>query len=308
MIVKSLFYRLLRIHTTYNIFGKMHFWFSKNFFYPQKVSGDISNKNITLIIITIAYNNVNLIEKQIELIGKNVTGLNYKHFIVDNSPNKNIRIRIKDICKSQNVGYEEVPYSLSLKFCKWIGLHSMSHGIALNWAYYNIVFPRNPKFFMLLDHDVLPIKKYCFSGELSNPNFYGVYRDRGGGWYLWPGWCVFRNSAISSIKPNFLPYFKKNVFFDTGGNNHKKIYRFYNCQEIYFPKVVTIRIKESKDLASDDAIYHSDYIQIIDECWIHLINGSNYFQISGKEDTINNILNNINLDDRLLFKESCQKS
>ncbi len=290
MVIKPFFYRLLRIHAFYNAFGKVHFLIS---------SKPISQKNTSslhpddFLIITIAFNNVELIAQQIESIKKHLTDSCYRHVIVDNSSDKNKRNQIMEVCQAQNIEYKEVPYSLSLKFCHWISLFSMSHGIALNWAYYNVISPRSPKYFALLDHDILPVKSCSFSSAIGDTDFYGVKRVRNGGWYIWPGWGVYKFQVFASGKVNFLPFFNKHVFFDTGGSNYKNIYAHYELQKIKFPMVKFHRLKTTNDLHTDDAIYHSDYIQSIDNAWIHLINGSNYYQIQGKEQTIKNIINDI---------------
>ena len=53
-----------------------------------------------------------------------------------------------------------------------------------------------------------------------------------------------------------------------------------------FSHVKTIRIKNTKELVCQCDIYHSDYVQVVDDAWLHLINGSNYAKIKGKDDVI----------------------
>lgn len=49
----------------------------------------------------------------------------------------------------------------------------------------------------------------------------------------------------------------------------------------------------TKELVRRCDIYHSDYVQIIDDAWLHLINGSNYANIKGKDDVIKEMLSDI---------------
>ena len=69
-----------------------------------------------------------------------------------------------------------------------------------------------------------------------------------------------------------------------------RFYYKYSLKDVVFPVVKLIRIKNSKDLVRGWDIYHSDYVQIIDDTWLHLINGSNYANIKGKEEVIEEIL------------------
>lgn len=59
-----------------------------------------------------------------------------------------------------------------------------------------------------------------------------------------------------------------------------------------FPIVKTLRYKKTEGLNRQCDIYHSDYIQIVDKSWLHIINGSNYANIPGKEDMIRQVLSN----------------
>ena len=64
-------------------------------------------------------------------------------------------------------------------------------------------------------------------------------------------------------------------------------------EDIQFPVVKTWRYKKTEGLSRHCDILHSDYIQTVGDSWLHIINGSNYANISGKEDMINQILSNI---------------
>ena len=114
--------------------------------------------------------------------------------------------------------------------------------------------------------------------------------DLGNGeWYLWPGWCIF-NFAKFTARPNFEPIFTQKSFLDTGGSNYPRYYNRYDIQAIPFPLVKSLRYKKTEGLNRHCDILHSDYIQIVDESWLHIINGSNYAKIPGKEDMISRVL------------------
>ena len=143
--------------------------------------------------------------------------------------------------------------------------------------------------FSLLDHDIFPVRDFNMTLTLGQRDFYGVSRIKEGEWYLWPGFCIY-NFDTFTTKPDFLPRYTKKNFLDTGGGNYRKLYCKYNLKDVAFPEVKTIRIKNSKELIRRCDIYHSDYVQIVDDAWLHLINGSNYANIKGKEDVIEKTL------------------
>ena len=246
-----------------------------------------------LYVITIAYNHVRLIEKQIELVKRYVTDKNYLHVIVDNSPSKKVRKQIKDICNREGVGYVPVPRFIDLLICHKIFGNGISHGAALNWMFYNFLQERNPRLFALIDHDVFPMEEYSFVDKLGERDFYGVERIMKDGWYLWPGWCIFRYDAISDCSPNFLPYYLKESYLDSGGGNYPRFYGRYDLKDVEFTHVVTRRIMHSNGLTAYEDIYHGDCVQLIDGKWLHFINGSNCAKIPGKENLVEKMIDNI---------------
>lgn len=243
-----------------------------------------------LYVITVAYNHVRLIEKQIELVKLHVKDKNYRHVVVDNSPSKSARKQIKEICEREKVGYVSVPMFVDKLI--WHGLfgYGLSHGAALNWMFYHFLKQQQPVRFALIDHDVFPMEDYSFIDKLEDRDFYGVERNRESGWYVWPGWCVFRFDAINDCRPNFLPYYRNGTFLDAGGGNFPRFYGRYDFSSIEFAPVVTRRIRHTKELSTYNDIYHGDCVQLIDHKWLHLINGSNCAGIPGKEALVSRMI------------------
>ena len=246
-----------------------------------------------LYVITVAYNHVRLIQKQIELVKLHVNDMNYLHVVVDNSPSKSARKQIKEICEREKVGYVPVPMFIDKLICHKVFGDGVSHGAALNWMFYHFLSYQKPVRFALIDHDVFPMEDYSFINKLGDRDFYGVERTRGDGWYLWPGWCIIRFDAISDCHPNFLPYFLNESFLDAGGGNFPRFYGHYDLKTIEFPPVLTRRVRHSKELSTHDDIYHGDCVQLIDHKWLHFINGSNCAKIPGKELLVNKMIDNI---------------
>lgn len=246
-----------------------------------------------LYIITVAYNHPRLIKKQIEQLKRYVRDDGYRHIVVDNSPCRKIRQQIKETCEREQVDYVGMPPFIDNMISHRLFGNGLSHGAALNWMYYHILKTNKPDKFVLLDHDVFPFKECSLMDRLGDRDFCGVERNTGEGWYLWPGWCLFRYDAIEKCKPNFLPVFAEDVYLDSGGGNYERLYCHYELKDVDFPDVETKRIKKTEGLHSHNDIYHGDCIQYIDHTWLHIINGSNCAHIQGKEKFVDYIIDNL---------------
>ena len=202
-------------HWVYNQYRK-YVWLLSHI---GRVVNTIPYEGNELFLITIAYDHVRLIEKQIGLVKLHVKDKEYVHVVVDNSPSKKSRKQIKEICERENVGYVPVPMYIDKLICHRLFGYGLSHGAALNWIFYSFLKQQRPVRFALIDHDTFPMEDYSFIDKLGDRDFLGVERNREKGWYLWPGWCIIRFDAISDCHPDFLPYFLKETFLDAGGGN-----------------------------------------------------------------------------------------
>ena len=257
----------------------------------RKICDSAESERSELYIITIAYNHERLIEKQIEMVRRYVKDEKFQHIIVDNSSQRKVRKRIKEICEREKTEYIPVPRFIDKLISHGLFGNGLSHGAALNWMFCHFLKQRKPARFALIDHDVFPMKDYSFIDKLGEQDFWGVGRIRGTGWYLWPGWCVFKYDAIADRNSDFLPVIVNGVYFDAGGGNYSRIYRHYELKRVNFADVETIRIKRTQGLTAYNDIYHGDCIQVIDHAWLHFINGSNCAKISGKEKLVNKMIN-----------------
>ena len=269
---------------TFNTYSRLAFCLAR-IWYPFNRKNE-KYESCEMLILTVAFNNEQLIKRQIESIRDNIKDENYHYIVTDNSTNKQKRKLIQEVCQKYGTDYIPVPLGIGILTNYQCAI---SHGAALNWVYYHILRIIKPKRFAIIDHDIFPVKSYNLTIALGEKDFYGVRRSGNGEWYLWPGWCIF-NYAKFTAQPNFEPIFTKKSFLDTGGSNYPRYYRKYDIQDIPFPVVKSLRYKKTKGLNRHCDILHSDYIQIVDESWLHLINGSNYANIPGKEDMINRVL------------------
>lgn len=254
---------------------------------------NLNSVGSSLYIITIAYNHAKLIEKQIELVKKYGKDENYRHIIVDNSSKRSVRKQIKTICECEGVDYVGVPLYIDKLISHRLFGNGLSHGAALNWMFYHVLIPNKPERFALLDHDVLPLKEFSLNEKLGPRDFYGVERNMGVGWYLWPGWCVFKYDVVEKCKPNFLPVFVDGVYLDSGGGVFEPLYSQYSFKNIGFPEVITKRVKRTEGLHKHNDIYHGDCLQYINHTWLHIINGSNCAHIRGKEEFVDYVIDHL---------------
>lgn len=104
---------------------------------------------------------------------------------------------------------------------------------------------------------------------MQNSNLYGKIVDRTNAWFLWAGLCFFRYDFVKNLTVDFMPTKVDNTYLDSGGSNYYTIYKNLEKDNLPMCNVTTEQIGEGTN-------YHNDYIQYIDDCWIHLINGSNW--------------------------------
>lgn len=119
-------------HQIFNLYRKYVWLLSR---YGDNVS--LESNGSSLYIITIAYNHAKLIEKQIDLVKRYGKDENYRHVIVDNSPKRNVRKQIKNICEREEVDYVGVPLYIDKLVSHRLFGNGLSHGAALNWMFFH---------------------------------------------------------------------------------------------------------------------------------------------------------------------------
>jgi hypothetical protein len=240
-------------------------------------------------IITVAFNNAQLIRQQIRLVKKYITDKSYTHIIADNSSDLNQRQIIRKLCEDEAIAYISLPKQW---FNQIIRKPSYSHGASLNWLYYNVIKLRQPAFFAFIDHDIFPIHNYSFTKHFDEQTFYGEIKEQSLYWYLWAGFCCYKFSDVQQIKLDFFPHVIKGVYLDTGGANYPVLYKHYDKNSTRFTMTLLQRIRE-EDNDKDVSDYHANFIKTYDNAWIHTINGSNWAKIKAqnqKRDILNEIL------------------
>ena len=213
------------------------------------------------LLITIAFNNVNVIEWQTKFVKKFYSDLVY--IVADNSTNDILSRKIEQICNDSEIIYIKIPnnpYKLS-----------ESHGAALNWVCKNIIAGTEAQYVGFLDHDCFPINRANLWDILECQDFYGVVQKREKGWYLWPGFSFFNLKRINIKKLNFLP----NKWGDTGAGNYKCIYASYDPKNLRFVEQTYLDLGIEKKTS----YIQENTIECYDGKWIHMMNASNWLDI-----------------------------
>lgn len=247
---------------------------------PELASSGFLDKRADseLDIITIAFNNAKMIERQIQLIKKYLTDP-HTHIIADNSTNDQIKDEIREICKKNDIIYIAIPF-IRLK-------PSWSHAAALHWSLRNIILRRNSKYFGFIDHDIFPVEKSSVIDKICNGVYGRVVPPYGTAelsenqpyWSLWGGFMFFEYSLFKNLNPDEINFFPKvirqNLIMDTVGGLWDPIF-----SKITRPNLGSLLHYQEVKINEDYKNIQSDAYEKLDE-WLHIVNLSNWY---GSED------------------------
>jgi hypothetical protein len=222
-------------------------------------------------LITIAFNNVQTLQRQIHFIQKYIRG-HYNYIVADNSTDKAASVAIETLCAQHKIAYIRLPKNYLTHTLSG----SYSHGAALNWAYRRIIRKRQAHCFGFLDHDLFPIRPIDPTAALQRQPLYGWKIQRGNCWYLWAGFCFFRSSFVQNRKMDFLPAKPHNIYLDTGGGNWYAIYSQLN--EITLT-TAAYRYELIDKTENRDDHWADNMVEYFDETWLHTMDASNWYHV-----------------------------
>jgi hypothetical protein len=178
------------------------------------------------------------------------------HIIVfDNSKNIQKRESIKHVCEKNSAHYISLPSNTTKHV-------NRSHGLAMSWAYHNVIKELKPNIFTFLDHDLIPLNKVNLEEKMEHQAIYGLLNQGNNNyWSLWAGFCTFKYSFVKEIKLNFLYDFSRGL--DTGGRNWNCIYKNLSFDHISFADRTFQKVAA---LPNQD---HRD-VEILDQTWVHM--------------------------------------
>ena len=209
-------------------------------------------------ILTIAFNNVKTIEVQHRQLKKNLKDP-HTYIVVDNSTRIKAVQEIGAFCRKNGVPYYQIsgnPYNGRDP--------SMSHGLAIDWAYRNIIRPRGASYFGIIDHDIFPIKKTEIICFLKKQPVYGHFQHRGRRWYLWPGFSFYNRMVLDKVIPLFRPI----MGLDTGGGNWRVMYKYIDKDKFVWPEHHYVKYRNAPTVQQSS-------VEVIGD-WLHFMAASGW--------------------------------
>jgi hypothetical protein len=175
--------------------------------------------------------------------------------VANNSSDAAKRRGIEEICQHHGTPHVHLPSNPEWHPCR-------SHGIAMNWLFFNVVTRLSPQIFGFIDHDCFPIQPYDVVRRMEGRDVFGVRRESSkvpGAWNLWAGFCFYR---LSRLDPQCVD-FKHRVEFglDTGGGNWLGLYNSVAPERV---ATVEERILDQTDEA------RAGLSAIIDDAFLHV--------------------------------------
>jgi hypothetical protein len=219
---------------------------------------------LELDLVTVAYNNIQVVSEQIRLLRANLRDP-FCHTVIDNSSDRPKGREIELLCAREKVPYVRMPRTYSSAYDP-----SFSHASALNWAWANYLEPRSARHFGFLDHDVFPVRPTSLLECLHNQPVWGHLQISESRWYLWPGLCVFDAKWLAGRRLDFRP----GPGFDVGGRLHDLLSPTLSQGDLEWPASSYERLREGGDIPQDH------FYQMIGD-WLHTLNASGWLPVDG---------------------------
>lgn len=204
------------------------------------------------IIAVVAFNSPWVIENLLHHMKLRVKDAEI--IVCDNSNKPELRPGIEAACRAEEIPYFPLPPNPEKHPCR-------SHGISLNWIYYNILHPLEPRMFACIDHDLIPYRDVKMADLLNRQPIYGWKKDAPWGWFLWAGYCMFDFSRTRDKAIDFNN--DRPALLDTGGQNWKPLYNRLDVRNMRFASHV---IRNVAHPASDERMP----LEVLDDTWLHL--------------------------------------
>lgn len=224
--------------------------------------------------VIIIFNTDRFLTEQVRLLQKFVTD---KIAVIDNSNDFEVAKKLKVICEENKVNYtktavNESDFSKSHAFACQIGIE---------------MFRGKDGSLLMLDHDIFPIKQFeqpnediILAGIPQKRTTSTHVRDEKGDRYefvyFWPGLLYINTEALTGYQIDIRPCEVMDVHLDTGGGLYKLIsgnkerVKEFNEQHQYFDG--------------------EDNYSLIENCWMHFRNGSNWAKKENHDERINKLM------------------
>ena len=181
----------------------------------RRFAAELSARGVRHAGVAIAYNSPWVVDLLTQAWARHQPGLPL--VVVDNSSKTTARADHAALCRSRDVPYLPLPRNPERH-------PNRSHGIALNWTWFNVVRHASLDFVGFVDHDCIPVAPCNLAARMRDRDVYGMYGESityPGAWNLWAGYCFLRPAAARAVD------FKHRIEYglDTGGGNWRGFYR-----------------------------------------------------------------------------------
>lgn len=226
----------------------------------RRLAGALSARGVRRAVFTVAFNGpwvVDLLTRGWTRHQPDVTLV-----VVDNSTDRTARDAHAELCRDRGVPYLPLPRNP-----EWNP--NRSHGIALNWTWFNVVRHVDLEFVGFVDHDCVPVAGFDIPRHMRDRDAYGHIvpsTTRAGVWNVWPGYCFLRTTATATGTVDFKH--RIDLGLDTGGGSWPGVYRHLDPSRVGAAAGRRVRL----DLGTDVPTHECG---LFDEAFLHL-EGSSY--------------------------------
>lgn len=226
----------------------------------QRLADELSHGGVREAAFTIAFNTPWAIDLLTHQWSRHHPEI--RLVVVDNSNDRSARAAHEDLCRRRHVPYLPLPRNP-----EWSP--NRSHGIALNWVWFNVVRHAGLDVVGFIDHDCIPVASLDLRSRLEGLAAYGM---RGASlthpqaWNLWAGYCFFRPATAEGLAVDFKHRIELGL--DTGGGNWPGFYRRLDPASIGEAgyRIVQIELGDGRPPAA---------MLLLDEAFVHL-DGASY--------------------------------
>jgi len=243
----------------------IHWWYVRQ---PIR-SGQVPLGPTRNLLISVAFNDPTLVALQARAVSQFLQG-EYELVVIDNSSDGDKRAAIRALADRYGFTYVPAPrnpYS-------WRD-PSVSHSLALDWCWKNVVRVVAPTTVVFLDHDLFPIGVVDIESLRGAAIAAGYRRDSDERWLLWPGLLALDFWRVDPLKPSFMP--RKDT--DSGGSLWWQVYSQVPQSEIRFLQREDIVFADTAQRFGDGS---AGEMHLFDGHWLHLVDGSGWSDGIGK--------------------------
>jgi hypothetical protein len=183
----------------------------------RHLAAELSRRGTRHVAFSIAFNSPWVIDLLTAAWHAHPVGLDL--VVLDNSSDADARARHAAICDRAGVPWLPLPPNP-----EWSP--NRSHGIAMNWAWFNVVRHADLEIAGFVDHDCFPTAAFDVPTRMLDRAVHGLHGNSTAhpdAWNLWAGYCFIRPAATAGWTIDFKHRIEYRL--DTGGGNWHGFYR-----------------------------------------------------------------------------------